>query len=186
MERVLTEEKLLKLRHRMLVHARYKQHRSPEDVAQEYVMRLMEGLHSHATVSQAYVDILRIEANGRSKYFQDQLNINSPNRTQQDGEDNDIHMVDTLPNPEPDLTADEHIDFKYFMDHVSDGRISEFIRLRIYGEAMKDIGTRYGLTESRISQLLQFEVDRLKKLVEPTPPPRTKRKIWRDQEPEAA
>jgi DNA-directed RNA polymerase specialized sigma24 family protein len=186
MDRVLDEKTLLRLRHRMLVHARCKQHKSPEDIAQEYVMRLLEGLHAHATISQAYVDIVRLEANARSKFFADQIAIHTPNRIHmQDSEDNDVHLVDTLPNPEPDLTTDEHIDFKHFMEHVSDGRMSEFIRLRIHGEAMKDIGTRYGLTESRVSQLLQAEVDRLHKLVEPPPPPRKKRKIWRD-EPEAA
>jgi len=46
-----------------------------EDGAQEYVTRLLEGKHSHATVEQAFIDMARSLANPRSDNFQAQLGV---------------------------------------------------------------------------------------------------------------
>jgi len=48
---------------------------SPEDAANEYVARLLEGLHNKATIHQALTDMARKKGDPRRKYYKEQINV---------------------------------------------------------------------------------------------------------------
>jgi len=68
MSKRVTTQKLLQLRSRMVKEATQRFHTDPEGIASIYVIRLLEGLHKKATVSQAYIDIVRLESGRKASY----------------------------------------------------------------------------------------------------------------------
>lgn len=158
MERVLTEEQLLKLRSRMIKHASISGHPHPEDIAQEYMCRLLEGLHKKATVGQAYVDILRAtQANARSKNYQKQLDLHS---VRPDSE------IEKSSEEQDGLCTDELLDLKFIIESIEDTRVKRIFNMKLNGYNNLEIAEELNLTEGRISQIIMKETENLRESVQ--------------------
>lgn len=147
MKRVIDEPTLIKLRARMVKCALKKKHRNPEDVASEYVLRLLEGLHQKTTVDQAYIDIVRTEANSRSKHYQTQLNLNS------NVEDPDL-VLSFKEAPPEDLTIDDRIDLERYVTGIKCPKMKHIITSRLMGYTLEEIAQELGVTQSYVQQLV--------------------------------
>lgn len=126
---------------------------SPEDAGQEYVLRLLEGRHRHATVGQAMIDIAR-EISGRSggANHKERINIATaiPVMTE---------VLDLKPSVSQDV--DTSLLFQDLMIGLSQQqrRVIEMFRIGYtFGEMTKELK----LSEARIHQIYKRAVKQMK------------------------
>lgn len=150
---------LMKLRTRMLKYAQTRKNGrlTAEDIAQTYAMRLLEGLHKKATVQQAYIDIVRLQANSRSKYYEDKLSLISVGSSADVPEEAEVS----------ELSQDETIDLKNILGTITNPKWELIVDLRLKGYTNKEIGCRVGMGEARVSQILQEIVETLQTTIQP-------------------
>lgn len=126
---------------------------SPEDAGQEYVLRLLEGRHRHATVGQAMIDIAR-EISGRS---------NSPNQKQRQNVMTAIPVMTEVLDRKPALAPD--VDTSMLFEGLMIGlskqqrRVIEMFRI---GYTFGDIGKDMELSEARVHQIYKRAVASMK------------------------
>jgi DNA-directed RNA polymerase specialized sigma24 family protein len=159
MNRELTEEVLLKLRSRMIKHASMNGHAHPEDIAQEYVVRLLEGHHQKATVSQAYIDILRKQTGRKGhKIYDAKRTLDSVVKTEAQ-----LNSVLHQPNPDEGLSIDELIDLKNQLDQIQDSKLRKMFLLRLQGWTYEEIGIEFQYSQAYILLLIKQTIDDLNK-----------------------
>lgn len=149
----LTEETLMKLRQRMVVQASVKRDPYPEEVANEYVARLLEGLHKKSTVHQAYIDIKRTQMNLRSKYAEAILSL-------EHGQANSeaLGFLECKTN----LSMDEKIDLKRILSQIQDERTRWIFVQVLKGWTYQDIATELKLSLARVQQIVTRQIEDLK------------------------
>lgn len=140
----------------MLKKAQYKNHPFPEDVAQEYVCRLLEGLHAKATVDQAYVDIQRMRSGRKT-----QPGYEAKTRLASLASEKQMDATHLIPNEPPDLNVDEMIDLKMYMSKIKNPRMQVIFEMRLEGFTMLEIAKELGVTQSYIHQLIDAELERI-------------------------
>ena len=140
----------------MVKCAQKKGHSSPEDIAQEYVCRLLQGLHSTATVDQAYIDIMRLTSGRKGLAQYDEKNtLNSLVSEKQ------MDAIQLIPGHSSDLNVDELIDLQAILQKIKHPQSKKVFLLKIEGWTNSEIGNRLGVGEARISQILIKEINRL-------------------------
>lgn len=152
---------LVKLHTKMVKCAQRKRHPSPEDIAQEYVCRLLEGLHQHATVDQAYIDILRLRSGRKGKGPGYDAKIRLHSLTTEKQMDHLNLIVDDTSN----LSPDELLDLKAILLKIKHPQTKKVFHYKLLGLNNKEIGKKLGVGESRISQIIKVEIQRLQEEV---------------------
>lgn len=137
----------MELRARMIKHATFKGHQYPDDVAQEYCMRLLEGLHKHATVGQAYIDILRKTGAGtrNEKSFMAQISLLNPHPESE-------KILDLLLEDTKAISIDQQLDLKQIISALPKERDRLFLLRRLDGTTHAEIAAEEGVTPSLIHQ----------------------------------
>lgn len=151
-------ETLLRLRLKMRKLAEVKRHPHPDDIASEYVMRLLQGLHAKASVDQAYIDIIR-NTSGRKGGAGYQSRISLSKVASVEKQD---YFTLSEPNPLEDLSIDDWIDLKRYLAKVECPRVAKVLTLRLEGNTLQEIAEVMDLTESRIQQIISREIERLR------------------------
>lgn len=152
----ISQSTLLKLHAKMLKKAQMKGHPFPDDVAQEYAMRLLEGLHAKATIDQAYVDILRLRSGRKTQpgYEAKKALASLTTEKQMD------HLAFIVDERE-DLSQDEMLDLKRLMGRIKNPRMQTIFRLRLEGFTMLEIARSLDVTQAYIHQLIDLEIEKL-------------------------
>lgn len=146
----------MSLRQRMVRHADIAKHPSPDDIASEYVCRLLEGYHQRATIAQAYIDICRLQTGrkGQPGYeAKKTLNMLAISEEQMDS-------TFRIPAIE-DLSVDDRLDLERAFSLIKCARTKEMFTLYLKGHNYGEIALIYELTESRVHQILNREMLRL-------------------------
>jgi DNA-directed RNA polymerase specialized sigma24 family protein len=138
----ITESTLLKLRERVRRHLKYLGHNSQlaEDAAQEYCLRLLQGLSGRQTIDQFCIDYLR-EHGPKSKAGVER------------------EVLSATDKPLPDIAVDStarleaHIDFQRMLGWAKSGRDQQILTMLRDGSTLEEIGITLGVTEARVSQL---------------------------------
>jgi DNA-directed RNA polymerase specialized sigma subunit len=141
----------------MLIEATKRRNPHAEEIAAEYVVRLLSGRHKKATVSQAYIDIVRVtQVNTRSKYKDLQYCLQ-----------NSLTKTGEMPQfeEEPKLSMDSILDLKKIMSLLKDERLLSIFTQYLEGKNFNDIAKNLKVTESYIHQLFKKEVERLKDIL---------------------
>lgn len=147
--RPITEKKLLQLRLKMVKHATHLGHWSPEDIASEYVVRLLEGLHQRATIGQAYIDIVRlVSGNKRQPGYKAKQALSMV--ASQEAQD---HFTNTQPSV-IQLTQDEMLDLEKACRSIKCTRSQFIVHQLLLGFTQREIANELGLTEGRVNQLV--------------------------------
>ena len=127
---------------------------SPEDVAQEYACRLLEGRHQRATVYQALLDMAREKADQRRPGYQQQIALNLALPV----DPADIHIgVDQISRIDDMMTIEkltECLSDKQFM----------VIELSLKGYNLAEIADLLGFTISYIQQVYTKSVVKMRKM----------------------
>lgn len=147
-------ETLMRLRAKMHRTASYKGHPHPDDIAQEYVMRLLEGYHEKATIDQAYVDICRLSSGRKGQPGYDAkrtLNMVASS-------DEQVKFYTNQPNPFEDFTIDDRLDLEKILSQLDCPRLIHIFTMRLKGFTLAEIGRDLKLTESRINQIVNREI----------------------------
>jgi hypothetical protein len=154
--RYLTQKKLLHLQSRMIKEAQCRLHPDPEGIASIYVIRLLEGLHKKSTVSQAYIDILRLESGRKGfKSYDARLNINRVASS----EDQLSYMEN---QPEVlDISVDDRLDLHLALKFVKPKYKPVFDKV-LLGYKYGEIALEMGVMESRVHQIVTREIERIK------------------------
>lgn len=156
-KRKIPVEKLLKLQKRMLFEATKRRNPHAEEIAAEYVVRLLSGLHKRATVSQAYIDIVRAtQTNTRSKYKEAQYNLQ-----------NSLTKTGEMPQIEEasPTSMDDLLDLKKVISLVKDQRHLYVFKQYLEGKNFNDIAKSLKLTESRVHQMFKIELERIRDIL---------------------
>lgn len=133
---------------------------SPEDAGQEYILRLLEGRHRHATVSQAMIDIARETADPRSPNFADRLNIAT------------AVPVESKYLERPTTKLIDDVDTRLtieFLLSTLNMQSQKVIELFLLGYNFGEISDNMGFTEARAHQIYHRAVAKMKKSLERTP-----------------
>lgn len=157
----LDQDTLIHLRKRMLRKAEISNHHSPEDIASEYVARLLEGYHTRATIDQAYIDICRLSSGrkGQPGYKAKKcLNNLALTEEQQD-------HADLQPNPFKTLDQDDLMDLEKQISRIQCGRTKDIFTYLLMGLTLQEIGDKYGLTQSRVQQIVSREITYLRESI---------------------
>lgn len=157
-----TPDELLQLRKRMVKHATSAGNRHPEDIASEYVVRLLEGLHTRATISQAYIDIMRTKTgrkitNGKCSEESYRSRQSLGMVASSEAQDNYVRTAPVI----EELSLDERIDLKRMVQRIKCTRTQEMISLKLEGYVNSEIAAKFSLTESRVHQIIDREIERL-------------------------
>lgn len=142
----------------MLRTAEIKKHNSPEDVAALYVVRLLEGYHTKATVDQAYIDICRLETGrkGQPGYEAKKcLNSLALTEEQQDHADLQPSLLDGL-------SIDDMIDLKALIKKIEHPKTKLVFHYWLQGYTLLEIGEMLDLSMGRIQQIVSLEIQALK------------------------
>jgi RNA polymerase sigma factor (sigma-70 family) len=147
----------MELRARMIKHATFKGHKYPDDIAQEYCMRLLEGLHKHATVGQAYIDILRKTQAGtrNEKSFMAQTNLLNPHPESE-------KILGLLLEDTRIISLDEQIDLKQVLEALPREKDRQFLLRRLDGCTHAELAAEEGVTASLIHQRETKLLDKLR------------------------
>lgn len=82
------------------------------------------------------------------------LNIHSSGN---DGDSNERELLDTVEDPGAQIDFEKAGDLdeiRGFLKRLPTARVREIILRRLAGESMREIGERFGITESRVSQIV--------------------------------
>lgn len=153
-KKVLDEPTLLKLRLKMVKHASISRHPHPEDIASEYVVGLLQGLHAHQTIGQAYIDIVR-RVTGRkgSPGYEFKLSMQMVPKTEKQA-----NVVNLLEDVTQGLSVDQRIDLKKALGQIENERTKVILAKVLAGWGQQEIADEYGLTLSRINQIINREL----------------------------
>ncbi len=137
----------MELRARMIKHAAFKGHQYPDDVAQEYCMRLLEGLHKHATVGQAYIDILRKTGAGtrNEKSFMAQISLLNPHPESE-------KILDLLLEDVKVISVEEKLDLKQIIQALPREKDRQLLLRRLEGTTHAELAAEEGVTPSMVHQ----------------------------------
>jgi DNA-directed RNA polymerase specialized sigma24 family protein len=149
----LTEEVLLKLRQRMVKHAFMTGHPHPEDVASEYVLRLLEGLHQRSTISQAYIDILRLQT-GRKSHSSESTYKARQALTMVASSEEQADFYENQPDVVSSLCIDDKLDLLARLESIRCKRTTYIVMKYLEGYVLREIADQLSLTESRVNQIL--------------------------------
>lgn len=149
----LTQETLIKLRSRMKRKADYSGHSDPDGIANEYVVRLMEGYHQRATVDQAYIDICRLSTGRKGQPgYEAKKRLNMIPLT---AEQND--HADLQPAPST-LSDDQRLDLERALKCIKDKRTLGIFLKVLDGWTYQAIADDMDLTLARIQQIVTREI----------------------------
>lgn len=137
----------------MVKHAFFKGHRFPDEVANEYVTRLLQGLHKKATIGQAYIDITRTHLNLRSKHKEAIINLEYGSSNS-----DTLNVVTETPIDQ----AENRLALHSALSKITDERTQQIFGMLLEGYTYKKIAKRYKLTEGRIQQIIAKEIEYLK------------------------
>lgn len=152
MKRLLTEDILLKLRSRMVKHATANYHQHPEDIASEYVVRLLDGLHQRSTIGQAYIDIIRIST-GRKGASTEETYKSRQALTMVASSEEQETFYSNQPSLDQ-ISVDDLLDLQKVLSQIKCERTIHIFKMVLQGYVLKDIAKDLGLTESRINQIV--------------------------------
>lgn len=153
--RPLSDDVLIKLRTKMIRHATISNNPFPDDIANQYVINLLSGLHQHATISQAYVDILRTSSGRKSsEHYDTRMSLNSGT-----SEVLDFLKEDYTENLHDRLCVEKLIKL------VSSQKLKKIFKFKLQGYTNLEIAEYFKVTEGRISQLILCEHARLRKVL---------------------
>lgn len=153
--RKLTEDVLLKLRARMVKQASANQHPHPEDIASEYVIRLLEGLHQRSTVGQAYIDIIRLQSGRKTQNGKSNENYKArQSLTMVASSEEQEKFYANQPCMEHAVSIDDRLDLERILNKIKCERTIHIFKMVLQGYVLKDIAKDLGLTESRINQIV--------------------------------
>lgn len=153
--RRITDEVLIKLRTKMIRHATTSNNPHPYDVANQYVVNLLSGLHQHATVSQAYVDILRTSSGRKSsENYDTRVGLNSS-------------TSEVLEHLQEDHTESlhDHLCVEKLIELVHSQKLKKILKFKIQGYTNLEIAEYFNVTEARVSQIILKEYKRLRKVL---------------------
>lgn len=155
-------ETLLKLKAKMIKCAQVHRHPDPEDVAHTYIVRLLEGYHTKATVDQAFIDILRLTIS-RSDLpgYGARRTLNKVATYRQVEKSPYAYGHDLLDG----LTQDELLDLKDVINDIKDSRTKEVFNYLLLGYTQKEIAGKFELSEARINQIILRQINVLHKKV---------------------
>lgn len=160
MSKRISTEDLLKLRSRMVKEAQSHFHTDPEGIASIYVIRLLEGLHAKATVSQAYIDIIRLESGRKGfKSYENRKSIN-----QVASSEDQLSYMENQPEV-LDISVDDRLDLNQALQFVKPKYKPVFDKL-LLGWKQAEIAEDIGLTESRVNQIITREIERIKYMLD--------------------
>lgn len=153
MAKPITQAKLLELHSRMVREAFHRKHTDPQGIAAEYVARLLEGYHQKATVAQAYIDICRLTLGrkGQPGYLaKKRLNMLAVSDAQ--------NQAAEFQPQETNLTPDQWIDLKRALGLIKSKRTQDMFHKVIQGWTYEAIADEYGLTLTRVQQIVSREI----------------------------
>lgn len=128
-----------------------------DDCVQEVLCRMLEGKHKHSTVDQCVIDYLRFESGRKgTASYTGRINLKyaSPIGPRVDEPKTEVDYGGELDTRE--LIA--------FIEEGGRGILGEVLRMNIQEKTLKEIGERFGFSESRASQLLSQAVLKLQVL----------------------
>lgn len=153
MAKPLTDETLLSLRKRMLIHATQAGHREPEEIASEYVVRLLEGLHQSATISQAYIDILRLQSGRKGASSEENYKKRQALTMVASTEEQEKYYA-TQADHEPAISVDEAMDLDRVLSTIKCPKKAKVFALYREGYTQDEIAVKMKLTLGRINQII--------------------------------
>jgi hypothetical protein len=161
----MDQKTLQKLYRRAVAHATISRH---EDIAEDFAgwltIKYLEGKSQHATIAQSFIDFLRVEYGGRGKRRGADAILRSCRAQEAQVSGPDGETVESLANRVSASISRAEWDAQRFAagnrDNISVGEILTDRHFEIWEAytkeelTCKEIGERFGVTESRISQLL--------------------------------
>lgn len=127
--------------------------RDPDDVVQEVVCSILEGKHQKATARQIMIDYLRVNViDHRVAHSEVKAALKNPSF------EADLEHIAGVEVP----SHDERIDLKNYLSTLAH-RDLEIVKLYLLGFSLREIGQRFGVTESGISIRLRQLVWQAKK-----------------------
>nr|BFD64949.1 hypothetical protein BdHM001_36300 [Bdellovibrio sp. HM001] len=125
-----------------------------EDLKQEYLTRLLEGLHKRATVGQAVIDIYRVMvANSKTSDYEARRNAAT----------GPASLEDWTPFADPTESIENRLAISSLTKHLPE-RDQYIINKILSGDSQRDVADELGLTESRLSQIYLRIIERLKEI----------------------
>ncbi len=155
----LTDEVLLKLRARMVKHAVQNYHPHPEDIASEYVCRLLEGLHQRSTIGQAFIDIMRKSTGRKSASTEETYKARQALTMVATSEEQEKFYSN---QPALDrISIDDRMDLERKLNTIKCTRTTFIFRQLLMGYTQEEIADSLGLTLGRINQIVNRTIQDL-------------------------
>lgn len=151
----ITPAVLKSLRDRMVKHAFTCGHREPEEIASQYVVRLLEGLHQTATIGQAYIDIVRLSS-GRKSTTKAEVYERRQALTMVASSEEQEAFYSNQPEVGPDLDAelDRKARWERIFNCIKDKRTRQIYAWYLQGWTQEEIAIELGLTPARVAQII--------------------------------
>lgn len=130
----------------------------PSDCVQEILLRMLEGRHKHATIDQCVVDYLRMQSGRKgSVSYSTRINLNNSDSLEPGKNDQPIELGPRRESSDRDL--------HWFVNELRGSREGDMMSMQLEGYSLKEIGSVYGFSESRASQLLKAAVEKSQILI---------------------
>lgn len=143
MTTIFSEDILLNLRRRALIHAKklgFNEEES-EEIAQEYVLRVLTGKHSNSTVWQAVIDIVR-------SFFGRPTHVNYQNRKI-------IYAGYILETIDTGMTEEELNEAVKNLSKNLSVKEKFIFKMLSQGYTQKEIASLFSISETRLSQVVK-------------------------------